>query len=312
MAHEKGRPLLSENYEDMSLGPNGKSGASLPENVLEMSTSTRSWNGVRVKIMSFLCAGQVSHQLPDDSETRLSVLLEEIGDRCEPRLQENVACPIAYMPRHMTLAPAGLTVWGFGANPRFVKDATLSFDISTLSRRLSADFDPALLSTPLLRFADDRVWSLVKLLSDVVDDPDPSSQLYGDGLVAAIAARLFCSPTKSMPDEAKGLSPRLLRNVIEYLHLHLPDRVELADLAEVAGLSQSHFSRAFKASTGFSPYRWQLEHRVRRAQALLLDTPASLEEVAEATGFADAVHFGRTFRKHIGVTPAAWRQDRKR
>ena len=163
---------------------------------------------------------------------------------------------------------------------------------------------------PRLRFADDRVWSLVKLLSEDVDDPDPCSQLYGDGLVTAIAARLFSSPTKAMSGEAKGLSPRLLRKVIDYLHHRLPDRVELADLAELSGLSQSYFSHAFKASTGVSPYRWQLQDPVSRAQLLLLETPASLEEVAEATGFADAVHFGRTFRRLLGATPAAWRQDR--
>lgn len=261
--------------------------------------------------MTFHCAGQVSHQLPDKNETRLSVLLEEVGDRCEPRLQKNRACPIPYMPRHMTFAPAGMTVWGFGAKARFVKDATLTFDLSTLSQRLDTEFDPALLKAPRLRFADDRVWNLVKYLSEVVDDPDPSSQLYGDGLVTAIAARLFSTQGMAVPSKAKGLSPRQLRKVIEYLHQHLPDRVELADLAEVSGLSQSYFSHAFKASTGVSPYRWQLEERVRRAQTLLLDTPASLEDVAEATGFADAVHFGRTFRKLLGATPAAWRQERK-
>ena len=59
------------------------------------------------------------------------------------------------------------------------------------------------------------------------------------------------------------------------------------------------------------PYRWQLDARIRRAQALLIDTNASLDDVAEATGFADAVHFGRTFRKLTGATPAAWRHDRK-
>lgn len=50
-----------------------------------------------------------------------------------------------------------------------------------------------------------------------------------------------------------------------------------------------------------APYRWQLDARVRRAQALLIDTRASLDQVAEATGFADAVHFGRTFRKFTGA-----------
>jgi AraC family transcriptional regulator len=60
-----------------------------------------------------------------------------------------------------------------------------------------------------------------------------------------------------------------------------------------------------------APYRWQLDARIRRAQLLLINTNTSLDDVAEATGFADAVHFGRTFRKLTGATPAAWRHDRK-
>jgi AraC family transcriptional regulator len=95
------------------------------------------------------------------------------------------------------------------------------------------------------------------------------------------------------------------------LHAHLSERVDLAYLATLARLSPSHFGRAFKASTGMAPYRWQLDARIRRAQALLIDSHASLNEVAEATGFADAVHFGRMFRKLTGVTPAAWRRNRK-
>jgi transcriptional regulator GlxA family with amidase domain len=61
-----------------------------------------------------------------------------------------------------------------------------------------------------------------------------------------------------------------------------------------------------------APYQWQLDARIRRAQARLVDTDASLEQVAEATGFADAVHLGRTFRKLVGVAPATWRRDHKR
>jgi AraC family transcriptional regulator len=60
-----------------------------------------------------------------------------------------------------------------------------------------------------------------------------------------------------------------------------------------------------------APYRWQLEARVKRAQSLLLDTRASLEQVAEATGFADAVHFGKAFRNITGMTPAVWRKARR-
>jgi AraC family transcriptional regulator len=282
----------------------------LPENVLSLSVARRAWNGVGVDISEFHCAGRVVHHLRYESETRLSVLLEEVGSPCEPRLREDQPCPIGYIPRHMHFAPAGMDMWGYSADTRFVKDATLAFDVAVLRQRLTTEFDADATTTPRLRFSDDRLWTLVRLLSDAVNDPDPSTQLYGDGLTAAIAARLFAEPREPGAD-AKGLAPGQLQRVVEYLDAHLPKRVDLAHLAALAGLSQSHFSRAFKASTGMAPYRWQLDARIRRAQALLIGTSASLDDVAEATGFADAVHFGRTFRKLIGATPAAWRHDRK-
>jgi transcriptional regulator GlxA family with amidase domain len=164
-------------------------------------------------------------------------------------------------------------------------------------------------NSPRLRFSDDRVWTLVKLLAAAVDDPDPSTQLYGDGLSAAIAARLFTEPSPKVAN-GDGLAPWQLRRTVDYMEAHTSQRIDLAQLAAIAGLSQSHFSRAFKASTGVAPYRWQIGLRIRRAQDLLLDTRFSLDQIAEATGFSDAVHFGRTFRNVVGGTPAAWRRER--
>jgi AraC-like DNA-binding protein len=282
----------------------------LPENELSLSASQRAWNGVSIDVTEFRCAGRITHHLRYETETRLSVLLEEVGSHCEPRVRADQPCPIGYMPRHMHFAPAGMEMWGYSADTRFVKDATLSFDLAVLGERLATEFDVNATTMPRLRFSDDRIWTLVKLLSDAVNDPDPTTQLYGDGLTAAIVARLFANPSAPAAD-GKGLAPWQLQRIVEYLDARLPERVDLADLAAMAGLSQSHFSRAFKASTGMAPYRWQLDARIRRAQALLIDTSALLDQIAEATGFADAVHFGRTFRNLTDATPAAWRHDRK-
>ncbi|MEY4514089.1 MAG: hypothetical protein RLZZ450_6211 [Pseudomonadota bacterium] len=283
----------------------------MPENVLSRSSSQRSWNGVSVEVAEFRCAGRVVHRLQHDTETRLNVLLEEVGSHCEPRLRPSQPCPVGYTPRHMHFAPAGMPVWGFSADSRFVHDATLILDLETLGERLATNFDPAMTRTPRLRFSDERIWTLVKLLSSAVTGVDPASQLYGDGLITAVVALLFGATTEPAPGGA-GLAPWQLRRVVDYLEAHLSERIELVQLATMVGLSQSHFSRAFKASTGTAPYRWQLDARIRRAQALLMSTHASLAQVADATGFADAVHFGRTFRKLTGATPGAWRRDRQR
>jgi AraC family transcriptional regulator len=281
----------------------------LPENVLSLSVARRSWNGVCLDVISSHCAGPVAHHLCYDSHTRLAALLEEVGSPCEPRLREHQPCAMPYVPRHLYFVPAGMPVWGYSADMRFVQDAVLTFDLETVGERLEQTLAVDLGTTPRLRFADERLWTLIKLLADVVDDRDPSTQLYGDGLTAAILARLM-SRAQPSARAATGLAPWQLRRVIEYLEAHISQRVELATLSTLVGLSQSHFSHAFRVSTGVAPYRWQLEARIRRAQRLLLETPTSLEQVAEATGFADAVHFGRTFRRLTGTPPAAWRHDR--
>jgi AraC-like DNA-binding protein len=282
----------------------------LPENVVGLEVSERTWNGVQLSVAVFQCKGEVIVPLPQQDKARLGVILEESGGRCEARFHPNTPCPIGHMPRYLHFSPADQEVWGH-TNARRVIDATLAFDFDALSEALAMRFDPTRVSVPLARFSDDRIWTLVKLLSEAVNNPDPSSQLYGDGLVAAIASQTFAAPL-AVPDRTGKLAPWQLRRVIDYMEDNFPNRIELETLAAQLNLSQAHFSRAFKASTGLAPYQWQLDARIKRAQHLLCATSASLEEVAQATGFADTVHFGHTFRKIAGMAPGAWRSQRKR
>ncbi|OON62512.1 AraC family transcriptional regulator [Massilia sp. KIM] len=280
----------------------------LPENLLSIRASSRAWNGVTVHLTEFDCNGAVVHRLDHEDQTRLSVILEEVGQHAEPRFSRDRPCPIAYMPKHMLFAPAGLEIWGYSEDARYVKDATLTFDVEKLSERLGVCFDSAVLTTPQIRFVDSRVWSLVELLAKAVGSKDPSIQLYGDSLTAALASCLLMKPN-SPTGVGCGLSPRQLRSAIDYMNANLPNHVPLADLAALSGLSQWHFCRAFKASTGMAPYQWQLKERIRRSQILLMDTCSSIELVSEATGFSDAAHFVRTFRKLVGATPSVWRKS---
>jgi len=283
----------------------------LPENVLSLGMSQRTWNGVQVSVANFLCDGEVIHRLPYENLTRLSVVLREVGGTCEPRLRRDSPCPIEHKPKHMLLAPADLEVWGFTKDARQVVDATLAFDFTALGDRLAMQLDPNLRAVPQLRFTNDRVATLVELLAQVVGNADPSMELYGDGITAAIASQLF-APSQISESAAGGLAPWQLRRVVDYMEAHFPQRVGLGTLAGLVDLSQTHFCRAFKASTGLAPYQWQLDARIRRAQESLVHSEASISDVAQATGFADAVHFGRMFRKLAGVTPGAWRRERKR
>jgi len=136
----------------------------LPENVLSLSVARRSWNGVSLDVISSHCAGRVAHHLCYESHTRLAALLEEVGSPCEPRLRENEPCSMPYVPRHLYFVPAGMEVWGYSADMRFVKDAVLTFDLEAVGERLEQTLERDLGTTPRLRFADDRLWTLIKAL----------------------------------------------------------------------------------------------------------------------------------------------------
>ncbi|MET0384997.1 MAG: AraC family transcriptional regulator [Polyangiales bacterium] len=254
------------------------------------------------------CDGRAAHHLGYETETRIGALLEEVGGEVEPRLRADRPCGLERCQRPLMIVPAGMDLWGFTPDVRYVRDVTLLFDFEQLGELLEERLDQVLATTPNLRFADDALWTLMKLLADAVEDDDVSSQLYGDGLTSAIVARLLARKPASERPRASGLAPWQLRRVLDYIDAHLTQRIELARLAQLTGLSQSRFSHAFKTSVGVAPYRYQTTARIRRAQTLLRETAMSLDEISVATGYADGVHFGRMFRRIVGSSPVAWRR----
>jgi AraC family transcriptional regulator len=282
----------------------------LPENVVSLKMRRRQWHGARVDVHEQRSTGRVSYHLCYENETRLSALLEEVGTgRAEPRLSADKPCTVGYRPRHMTLVPAGMDLWGHSDDIQYMRDATVAFDLDVLEERFDGVFQRSALLAPRIRMADERMATILQLLAGVVENDDPSVQLYGDGLVASLVACLM-SPGSPTTQPAAGLAPWQVRRVTQHMRDRLPGRVDLAELSAVAGLSTAHFSRAFKRATGLAPYQWQLDMRIRTAQKLLEAGRQTLDEVAETCGFADGSHFARTFRRFAGCTPSEWRRQR--
>jgi AraC family transcriptional regulator len=105
-----------------------------------------------------------------------------------------------------------------------------------------------------------------------------------------------------------GLAPWQLARATELLREHLDGNLPLAQLAAECSLSRSHFTRAFKASTGLPPHQWLLARRVDRAKDLMRTTDMPLSEIALACGFSEQAHMTRVFSRSVGVTPSAWRR----
>lgn len=162
---------------------------------------------------------------------------------------------------------------------------------------------------PRFHFADPLLRMLVERLVTEFEGPKVADLLYAESLVQAAAAVVMrvCGSARSLPAREGGLPPRRLAEVLDFIHANLAARIGLADLAAVAGVSASHFTRAFKASVGESPHRYLMQLRLEGARRALLVSNRPIAEIALEHGFADQSHLTRMMRRHTGTTPGLLR-----
>lgn len=162
---------------------------------------------------------------------------------------------------------------------------------------------------PGLGDLDPVIEDLARAAGHVLGSQDSSSVLMADYLARALAARLI---TRGMAVRAHHPRLRLTKTqhqrVQDYIHTHLANPISLADLAAIAGLSQTSFARAFKATTGVAPYRYVLGERIECAKRLLTGSGSGIAEIAVICGFSHQEHLTRLFHRETGATPAAFRR----
>jgi transcriptional regulator GlxA family with amidase domain len=105
-----------------------------------------------------------------------------------------------------------------------------------------------------------------------------------------------------------GLAPAALKRVKAYVEQQMAGHIELRDLAAIAGLSECHFSRAFKESMGLPPHRYLMMRRVAVAAELIAGTDRPLTDISQAVGFVDQSHFTRVFSNIVGEAPRSYRR----
>lgn len=98
-----------------------------------------------------------------------------------------------------------------------------------------------------------------------------------------------------------------IMSALELVHSRPAERVTVAEAAKNCGLSRAQFCLAFRNTMGMSFGRFCLHSRLRAAARLLTSTRLSIEAIAGRTGFTDGSHLQRTFAKHFGCTPGAYR-----
>lgn len=158
--------------------------------------------------------------------------------------------------------------------------------------------------------SDRLIQSIGLTLLDSTATDSPVDRLCADSLINSLTLHLLANYSTAKPEkhtETGGLSGYKFRRVTEYLEAHLDDDISLNEIAAIADLSPSHFSRAFRKTTGQSPIQYLMQRRLERAKELLALPDIPLVEVGLLSGFKNQSHFSTLFRKYTHLTPRNWR-----
>lgn len=132
---------------------------------------------------------------------------------------------------------------------------------------------------------------------------DPLRQLLASGGTCAQAAEA-AQVILGLPADvgSSRIDPRIAR-ALRWIAANLQGPIRITQVAEVAGLSQSHFAHLFVKMTGVPLRRYVLWRRLGVAVAAAT-RGASLTEAAYAAGLADSSHLSRAFRSTFGLAPS--------
>lgn len=145
-------------------------------------------------------------------------------------------------------------------------------------------------------------------------EPEFIQITFLDGLDSptAIAQRIYDNLAKVVRGQAAqpACGANLIEQITAYMAEHYQEDISLKHLADTFSINYSYLSTLFKQETGQSVVNYLTGIRLERASHLLLTTTADIATIAEMTGYSDLNYFYRLFKKHFGLTPLSYRNQK--
>lgn len=142
-------------------------------------------------------------------------------------------------------------------------------------------------------------------------------QDHGRDIAVAVAEQLVCSGMRDGQTLQRfsaqfrhGVRNILLGKAITLMQDNIETPMAAQDIADELGISCRQLERIFAKHLGVTPMRYALELRLTRASNLLLQSEASIAEIAVACGFSSMAHFSKAYRARFSASPANQRTTR--
>lgn len=152
-------------------------------------------------------------------------------------------------------------------------------------------------------FAPSAFPSLIQAIRELVDSCSAGARM-SESACSQLIHRVLCELLLGGEGQAEN---EAVAAALRCIHSRLHQPLTVRDAAAAARLSPAHFSRVFKAQTGYSPYEYILLRRIDEAKHLLTSTGLSVKEVAYQVGYNSEENFIHSFQKKVGVSPGVFR-----
>jgi AraC family transcriptional activator of mtrCDE len=148
---------------------------------------------------------------------------------------------------------------------------------------------------------------------------EAGQELLGSDLIAlkmseiiyAQAIRTFLAEEGSRQKNLVGFSDPAIAKALKAIHESPGNQWTLEKLSQVAGLSRTSLLNKFADFLSTTPLGYITQWRMQIARQRLVDTSASIIEIAEEVGYQSEAAFGRVFKKQFGIPPASYRRSKR-
>lgn len=158
---------------------------------------------------------------------------------------------------------------------------------------------------------DTTILSFLEQLRLELSERKTASRTFVQGIAQSLAVHLvrtYRDDDNPRSHQSSSLPAYQLHRALRLMEASLDEGFIMGELAAELHMSESHFSRMFKGSTGFSPSQYFIRLRMSKAQELLRETQKPIIEVGLDVGYTSASHFAHVFRKEAGLSPHEYRE----
>lgn len=152
------------------------------------------------------------------------------------------------------------------------------------------------------------LWQLDELERRTNLSAERSDYLLSYSLTFALIVLLCKEYTRRYVSEDRSGDTGMIA-ASEYIHKNYAQKITLDELCNIGMMSKTVLCEKFKQYYGFTPLEYVNRYRILVAKNMIIETNKSITEIAQETGFFDASHFLKTYRKYENVNPTDLRTD---